>query len=223
MIRARAGTIVVYSDIACPWSHLAVHRLWETRARLGLVEIVSFDHRAFPLELFNERATPKRTLDAEIPVVGGLEPAAGWHTWDRPGWEYPGSTLLALEAVQAAKRQGIAASEELDRALRRAFFADRRNITLRHEILGVAATCNRLELAALREDLDSGVARRPVIEQKAEAENEVDGSPHLFLADGSGVHNPGIEHHIADGGFPVIDKDDPTIYESLLRRAGSGG
>ena len=57
-------TIVIWSEIHCPWSHLAVHRLHETRARLGLDDVVAFDHRAFPLEYFNERGTPKRILDA---------------------------------------------------------------------------------------------------------------------------------------------------------------
>ncbi|MCA1690698.1 MAG: DsbA family protein, partial [Actinobacteria bacterium] len=31
-----AGTIVVYSDIGCPWAHLAVYRLHAARRRLGL-------------------------------------------------------------------------------------------------------------------------------------------------------------------------------------------
>jgi hypothetical protein len=34
------------------------------------------------------------------------------------------------------------------------------------------------------------------------------------------VHNPGIELHWEEGRFPVIDKDDPSIYEELLERAG---
>lgn len=42
-----AGTLVVYSDIGCPWAHAAVHRLHEGRDRLGLTEAVRFDHRAF--------------------------------------------------------------------------------------------------------------------------------------------------------------------------------
>lgn len=220
MPNATRGTILVYSDIACPWSHLAVHRLWTTRSRLGLDEAVRFDHRAFPLEIVNERATPKRALDAEVAVVGGLDIDAGWHTWDRPTHEYPGSTLLALEAVQAAKRQDLRASEQLDRSLRRAFFVDRRNITLRHEILTAAAACDRVDLATLTDDLDNGVARRALFDQKEAAEGpDVKGSPHLFLADGTGFHNPGIEVRWAEGGYPVIDKDDPSIYEEIIERA----
>jgi hypothetical protein len=51
----------------------------------------------------------------------------------------------------------------------------------------------------------------------------VKGSPHLFLSDGTNAHNPGIDMHVDDGRFPVIDKDDPGIYEELLdgaRRLG---
>jgi predicted DsbA family dithiol-disulfide isomerase len=220
MFTAAPGTIIVYGDIACPWSHLAVHRLWTTRERLGLQDRVLLDPRAFPLELFNERATPKASLDAELPVAGGLDPSAGWHTWDRAIWEYPGTTLLALEAVQAAKRQSRAAAEQLDRALRTAFFRDRRNISLRHEIARAAEAADRVDHALLLEDLDSGTARRTVMDQKAAAEDgRVKGSPHLFLPDGSDVHNPGIELHWEEGRFPVIDKDDPSIYEELLERA----
>lgn len=29
------GTLVIYSDIGCPWAYASVHRLHETRARLG--------------------------------------------------------------------------------------------------------------------------------------------------------------------------------------------
>ena len=220
MPKAAPGTILLYSDIACPWAHLAVHRLWTTRSRLGLEADLRIDHRAFPLEMMNERATPKRGLDAEVAVVGGHDVDAGWHTWDRPTHEYPGSSLLALEAVQAAKRQSLAASEELDRALRRAFFAERRNITMRHEILAAATACKGVNETTLREHLDSGTARREVIEQKEAADGrEVKGSPHFFLPDGSDVHNPGLELRWADGGFPVIDKDDPSIYEEMLERA----
>ena len=220
MITAASGTILIFSDIACPWAHLSVHRLWATREQLGLLDDVRLDHRAFPLEIFNERATPKRALDAEIPVVGGLDPDAGWHTWDRQDWEYPGSTLLALESVQAAKRQSLAAGEEMDRGLRQAFFRDRRNITLRHEVLMVAEASSQVDRAQLEEDLDTGVARRDVIDQHREASSaEVQGSPHLFFPDGSSVHNPGIQMHLAEGGFPVVDKDDREIYADLLQRA----
>jgi hypothetical protein len=50
----------------------------------------------------------------------------------------------------------------------------------------------------------------------------VKGSPHLFLADGSDYHNPGIDLRWEGDGpeaRPVIDKDDPSIYDEIVERA----
>src|SRR5438270_12103728 len=146
MFDVAPGTLVVFGDIACPWSHLCVHGLRRARQRLGLDgssdpdRRVDLDLRSFPLELFNDRPTPKRTLDAEISVVGALDPSAGWRMWQRPEYEYTVKTLPALEAVQAAKTQGLRASEDRGCALRHAFFAESRTIYLVAVILDVAKT-----------------------------------------------------------------------------------
>ena len=225
MLDAAPGTLAVYSDLGCPWSHLAVHRLHVARRRLGLEDAVTFDHRAFPLEVFNERPTPWRIVSAEVPVVGGLDSDAGWEVWQAEPFAWPVTTLLALEAVQAAKEQSLQASEQLDRALRVAFFGQSRCIALRHVILEVAGETG-LDVPALRDALDDGRARRSVFEQQQAASgDEVKGSPHVFLPDGSDVHNPGIQMEWAGDhgrGFPVVSKDDPAVYEDLVRRAAEG-
>jgi hypothetical protein len=187
MVRVAAGTVVIYSDIACPWTHVAMHRIHAARRRLGLEGRVALVHRAFPLELINRRPTPRRVLDAEIPVAGALAPDAGWQLWQAPDWEWPVTTLLALEAVRAAEVQSLRAAEELDLGLRRALFAQSRCISLLPVILDVA-----------------------------------EGSPHLFLADGSSHFNPGVrvrwegEH---GRGFPVVEADDPSAVDAVLERA----
>jgi predicted DsbA family dithiol-disulfide isomerase len=223
VIVAEAGIVVVFSDVGCPWSHLAVHRLHTTRARLGLDDEVRFDHRAFPLEVINARPTPKLVLDAEIPAVGALDPDAGWQLWQGDEHEYPVTTLLALEAVQAAKAQGLEASEQLDLALRKAFFGESRCVSMRHVILEVAETCPAVDAERLRDDVDRGAARHAVLEQCRAAEGDtVKGSPHLFLPDGRDFANPGIEMHWEgeEGeGFPVVDADDPSVYEEILKSA----
>jgi predicted DsbA family dithiol-disulfide isomerase len=222
VIRVEPGTVVVYSDIACPWSHLAVHRLRTTRRRLGLDGRVVLVHRAFPLELINQEPTPKRVLDAEIPVVGGLDPGAGWQVWQAPEWEWPVTTLPALEAVRAAELQSPTAAEELDHLLRRALFAESRCISMRSVILEVARACAQVDAAALATCIDEGWTRRAIMDDLATARKHVEGSPHLFLADGSSALNPGVrvrwegEH---GRGFPVVEEDDPAVYEGLLRRA----
>ena len=218
------GTIAVWSDIGCPWSHAALWRLHDARRRLGLTERVRFDHRAFPLELFNSEPTPFRTVAAEIPVCGHLAPRAGWQVWQGLLTSWPVTTLPAMEAVQAAKGQGLAASEELDRALRTAFFAESRCISLRHVILEVASSCDALDVSALVAALDAGEARRRIVDDWNAAKRDgVRGSPHLFLSDGSDWHNPGVSMHWegSEGvGFPVVDADEPAVYEEILRRAG---
>ena len=224
MIEVERGTIVVYGDIGCPWAHLAVYRLHRARARQGLQNAVRFDNRAFPLEIFNERPTPRLTLDAEIAVAGGLDPEAGWQLWTGLPHEYPDTTLPAMEAVEVAKEQSLAAAEELDRALRVAFFGESRPISMRHEIVAVARACPTVDADAVLDGLDSGRARRALIEQKQVAESdEVRGSPHLFLPDGTDVHNPGIEMdwHGKRGGFPIIKSDDASVYDEIVRAAAA--
>jgi predicted DsbA family dithiol-disulfide isomerase len=132
-----------------------------------------------------------------------------------------------MEAVQAAKEQGLAASEQLDRGLRRAFWGESRCVSLRHVILEIAAECEAVDLERLADALDSGRARAAIFEQYEVARSDaVNGSPHLFVADGTNVENPGIEATWEQGGDgfwrPTIVRDDPSVYDDLLRRAASG-
>jgi predicted DsbA family dithiol-disulfide isomerase len=218
------GTIVVWSDIGCAWAHRAVYRLHETRHRLGLEGRVTFEHRPYPLELINDRATPRNILAAEVPVIGAYEPDAGWRLWDRPEWQWPVTTLLALEAVQAAAEEGPAVAERLDRALRLAFFGEGRCISLMHVILEVADGSDGVDGDALARALSDGRARSQVIDgyQAAATGDEVKGSPHLFLPDGTDAHNPGftVRWQGEPGtGYPVIEADDPAVYDELVTRA----
>jgi len=217
------GTIVIWSDIACPWATAAVHHLHTTRARLGLEGAVTLDHRAFPLELLNGQSTSKTVVDAEVPVVGAIASDFCFSVWTRDAAAYPSTVLLALEAVQAAKEQSLAASDRLDLALRRAMFAESRHVGMRHVVLDVAARVPEVDAVALEAALDDGRARRAVIEQwRAVPDAGIQGSPHLFLPDGTDVHNPGVSMRWVGpkpGGFPVIDRFDPSIYEDILTRA----
>ena len=225
MIQVDQGTIVVYADLGCPWAHLAVHRLHRARSNLGLEERVLFDVRPFPLELFNEQPTPKLILDAETVAVGTVDPSAGWQIWQGDAHAYPVTTLPPMEAVEAAKEQGLRASEELDRSLRRAFFGRSECISLRHVIRDVAVGCTHVDADKLLDALDDGRARPALFEYaRVAASDKVKGSPHVFLADGTEAHNPGIEMHWEGEhgrGFPVIDSFRPETYEELLRRAAA--
>lgn len=218
------GTIAIWSDLGCPWAHLAVYRLHAARRRLDLEEAVTFEHFPFPLELANEQATPRPVLAAEVAVVGALEVDAGWQVWQAPEWQWPVTTLPALEAVLAAAAHDPRGGEELDRALRVAFFGESRCISMRHVILEVASKCDSVDTEVLAGALDDGIARRTLITRFEESRvgDEVEGSPHVFLPDGTDAHNPGIVKHWEGRpgeGFPVIDEDDPSVYDELLLRA----
>jgi predicted DsbA family dithiol-disulfide isomerase len=223
LIDVAPGTLAVYSDPGCPWAHVAVQRLWRARAAAGLEDQVRFDIRMFPLELVNDRPTPYKALVLlEIPPLSELEPDAGWQTWKADPTTWPVTMLPAMEAIEAAKEQGLVASEHLDRALRRAFFGESRCISLRNVILDVAAGCGRVDADLLSEALDDGRARRAMFEAWWAAGDEVSGSAHVFCPDGTNAHNPGVEIHWE--GSPghrslVIDRDEPAVYDELVLTA----
>ena len=214
-----SGTLAVWSDLGCPWSHAVVWRLHDARRRLGLEGRVSFDHRAFPLELFNNEPTPRPLRDVEWPTAAGLAPRAGWQPWSAPDHAWPVTMLPPMEAVQAAKLQSLQASEQLDRGLRRALWGESRCISLRHVILEVANETDLVDVNALAAALDDGRARRALFDDWAVARSdEVRGSAHLFAPDGTNAQNPGIEV-VWEGAMARIVTDDPSAIDDLLRRA----
>lgn len=219
-----AGTIQVWSDLGCPWSHVVVWRLHDARRRLGLEERVRLDHHAFPLELFNSEPTPRWHIDVEAPVARQLAPRAGWLPWSAPDSTWPVTLLPPMEAVQAAKLQSLAASEALDRGLRRALYGESRCISLRHVILEVASETDSVDVTSLAEALDDGRARAALTADWAVARTDaVRGSAHLFAPDGTNDENPGIGIGWEDDGSPAgrywIERDEPDVIDDLVRRA----
>jgi predicted DsbA family dithiol-disulfide isomerase len=227
------GTIQLWTDLLCPFAHVALHRLRETRERLGLFGRVRLDHHVFPLELFNG-PHPRRGTDTEAVGLGQVAPEAGFRVWTAADDRYPHTVLLAAEAVLAAKSQSMDAAEALDAALRQAFWSQSRSIAHRQVILDVAAEAATeladrhdgiavLDVDRLTEALDSGRHRRALMADFAIARTDaIPGSPTLRLPDGSTVHNPGMTVHWEGpwaAGYPIVDADDPRVYEDLLRRA----
>ncbi len=227
-LQGAEGAIVLFSDVACPWATVAVLRLRQARSDLGLEATVPIVHLAHPLELLHDRPLARRVIDAEIPVCASAAPGLGWSLWQGRLDEYPVSSLLAVEAVQAARRQSEAAAEELDLALRTALFVRSRSITMRHEVLAAASECVALDASRLAEDLDLGVARAAVMRQSAAARRgAADCSGFVVLPDGTGICNPGIEVGWVGSevprGVPRIEHDDPEVVRGLVARAAHAG
>ena len=91
------GTIQLWTDLLCPFAHVAVHRIRQTRERLGLAGRVQLDHHVFPLELFNG-PHPRRGTDTEAVGLGQIA----------PGGRVPGveRRRRPLSAHRAARRGG---------------------------------------------------------------------------------------------------------------------
>jgi 2-hydroxychromene-2-carboxylate isomerase len=206
-------TITMWSDLSCPWATLALDTLHAEAQRLD-VEL-TVDHRVFPLELFNETATPKHIIESEIVAIAGHLPELGWRLWDAPAHTYPVTMLPAMEAVQAAKDPavgGLPGSGQLDAALRRAFLVDSRCVSVPSVILEVAGECPLVDTDRLAGAIARGSGRAEVYRDWEEARRiPVQGSATLFGADGEPLHNPGVRYHWSkaatplEGGFPVVE------------------
>ncbi|HZN73256.1 MAG TPA: hypothetical protein VFC00_16435 [Micromonosporaceae bacterium] len=211
--------ITVYGDLACPFATLTLYGLRAARQRLGLD--VAFDIRPFPLELINERPHRRSLVEAEKATLLAVEPALGWRPWpfdECAGW--PVTTLLPLAAVMAARRPavgGLAASDALDAALRRAFYVEGRCIALLHVVLETARGCPEVNADTLAEELRAGVGLSDVVDAAA-PDRVARASPHIFGPRGREWVNPGIELD-QDTDAPTVTDYDPGVYEQILLAA----
>lgn len=218
-------TVTVWSDIGCPWASLALHTLRSRMAERR--DDVLIDHRCFPLELFNSQPTPKFIVDAEVVIIAGLRSELGWKPWTGPEWTYPVTTLPAMEAVQACKSPavgGLRASDELDSALREAFYVDGRCISVYSVVLDVAEQCVHVDVPALAAALATGSGRAEVhADWKLAQRPEVQGSPQLFVPGRYSTHNPGATYHWTASppdGFPRLEHYRSDWADELLDALG---
>jgi predicted DsbA family dithiol-disulfide isomerase len=208
--------LTVFSDLHCPWAYLFSIRL--RRARTGVSD-PPVAWRCWPLELVNERGTPWATVSQEIPVLTQLEPdhfaAPRRETW-------PSTMLPAMEALKVAgELGGPEAADRFDEAARRAFFLDRRDLSIRPTLADLAAEAG-LDRARFLDAFDGGGHRRSVIADWQEGRRRgVEGSPHVFLADGTGRFNPGIGKLDWVRGIPVPSQVDEGEIAKLVDAASS--
>ncbi|HET8601847.1 MAG TPA: DsbA family protein [Segeticoccus sp.] len=186
------GVVTVWSDIACPWATMALQTLHRQAAERGAD--LRIDHRCFPLELLNGEPTAKPMHDEEVERITAVRSDLGWSTWTGPEWAYPVTTLPAMEAVQAAKVQGLQAADALDAALRRAYFVEQRCVSMLPVIEDVARGCAGVDADRLMAALHAGTGRAAVFADLAVAgDGQVQGSPHFWTAEGPFAANPGVD------------------------------
>jgi predicted DsbA family dithiol-disulfide isomerase len=219
---AVSATVTIWSDIHCPWATTVVHRLRRARVASGLA--VVFDQRPWPLELVNQRGTPRQVVVPETAVLANHEPDL-FGAYTEASW--PSTFLPAFELVAAARRvAGLPGAESVDYALRLAFHRDGVDVSI-YAGLRAALELARgfdaaLDTAAVEDAWRSQPVRADVLADYQRAQGlPIQGSPQVFWPDGTTSHNPGLTDHDLVRGIPRIRRDDPDAPARLLReRAG---
>src|SRR5699024_3252378 len=138
--------------------------------------------------------SPQPAHDAEVGQIAAVRADLGWAAWSGPSWAYPATTLPALQAVQAAKIQGLRAADALDAALRRAFYVEHRMISLVPVIEEIAQECPAVDAERLGETLRAGAGQAAInTDLQVATGGTIQGSPHFWTAEGAYAANPGVD------------------------------
>jgi predicted DsbA family dithiol-disulfide isomerase len=164
---------------------------------------VTLRTRSFPLELLRPGGPPRALLEQEWWLAAIQEPAAAFAPYPLEDW--PATTLPAFDAAWAAFRQGREIGAEYDLRVRRAFFAEGRNIG-RPEVLMEIAREVALDMSRFERDVADPAARAAVLEESRIGREQfgVRGTPTLTLADGTHLHLPIAYPRIKAGRIVAI-------------------
>jgi Thioredoxin len=162
--------------------------------------------RFFPLELLRPGGPSRPLLDQEWWLAAIQEPEAAFAPFPDDDW--PTTTLPAFDAAWAARNQGYSVGTDYDLRVRRAFFAEGRNIGRPEVLLDIACEAS-LDMERFQRDVGSQEARAAVIEESRIGREQfrVRGTPTLTLADGTHlklpIAFPRIQAHRVIGVAPL--------------------
>ncbi|HEX9259206.1 MAG TPA: DsbA family protein [Acidimicrobiales bacterium] len=196
------AVIEVFADIACPFTHVGLHRFVERRAETGRHD-VKLHVRAWPLELVNGVPMDPHHIASEIDdIVAQVAPELfRGFSIDT----YPTTSLPALRLAAAAYEVSMDAGEQMSLALRDALFEQGRDLTNRKVLKEIAYSLGvpgQADEKAVHVDWQEGRARGVV------------GSPHFFSGD-SGAFCPLLHIEKVDGHLRITQ--DPSALDDLLR------
>ncbi len=145
--------------------------------------------RPFPLEVAGSGPAPRDILEQEWWLAAIQEPAAEFAPYEGDDW--PPTTLPAFEAAWCAFQQGEERSHDYDLRVRRAFFAEGRNIGRPAVLLEIAEEMG-LDVRRFERAFQSGEAREAVLEEcrSGKERYHVRGTPTLMLSDGTRLRAP---------------------------------
>lgn len=199
------GSVEVFADVLCPFTHVGLRTLVDRRIQRGLAE-PRLRIRAWPLELINGKPLDPHHIAAEISALrGSVRPDLfSGFTVDT----FPTTSMAAYALTSAADRTGDPALvEEVGLALRNAVFEEGLNIG-RPDVL--APIANRFALEPLDPDATSAAVHADWDEGRSRG---VVGSPHFFTADGGDWFCPSLAISRDDvGNFVVAWKQGTEAF-----------
>lgn len=214
----------MWADLHCPYAYLAAFRL--RRAIAESKAEVEVRHLSLAIEYADDKCTPYEVLATETPILMAEEPKIPYQRWDAAPAEWPVTMWPAFEAVKCAERQDWRLAHELDWALRKAFFAESRCISMRHVIFDVARSVRGLDLGRFESEWDAGLAKGLVIEEARRGWNELklEASPTFVLPDGARKENPAAplveldeERNHAIKRIVAPTEDAQKVYRALVK------
>lgn len=182
--------IAMYSDVHCPYAYLSAYRLRKLRDEYQGRIII--EHKSLALEYRNNQVTPKGVLDNETPVLMLDEADIPYQPWHQPLTAWPVTMWPAFEAIKCAERQSPELANDLDWAIRTAFFAESRCISMRYVLFDLAEKTG-VDMQRFAHDFDHGVTKHLVLQEAQEGWEHlrVPNSPTFVLSSGKQFSNPG--------------------------------
>jgi predicted DsbA family dithiol-disulfide isomerase len=202
-----------WAEFYCPWCYVAAVRLnkiwpeYQGRVRLRT--------RAFPLEVYGGGPPDRHELELEIWLASLQEPEAAFAPF--PAGDWPTTTLPAFEAAWCANQLGEAIGHDFDLRLRRAFFAQGRNIGREDVMLELADEAG-LDRALFQAAFARGDARQAVLAEGrlGQTRYRVRGTPTIMLADGHKLRHP-LSYPNIQAGKIVSVEPLPCCGEGCLQ------
>lgn len=160
--------------------------------------------KAFPLEVYGGGPPDRHELELEIWLAALQEPKA---TFKPFGDDWPTTTLPAFDAAWCAFQQGESIGRDFDLRIRRAFFAEGRNIGKREVMLDLAREAN-LDMERFTRLFNSDQPRAAILEEGKLGKEKfgVRGTPTVMLSDGTKLRHSLAYANIRNGKILSVGK-----------------
>ncbi len=179
---------------------MRLHKTYpEYRGRVVLSE------RAFPLEIFGGEAAPRDILEQEWWLAAMQEPEAKFSRFQGDDW--PSTTLPAFQAAWCVSQIAPEQVRDFDLRIRRAFFAEGRNIGKRETMQDLAKEAD-LDVPAFVRLLDGKESRDAVLAEAKLGKERfgVRGTPTLMLSNGTRLRHPIAFPHLRGRKIISVDR-----------------